>query len=68
MTPTTEEIRAARQAASHTLAQAAATIYSDRGQTWQDYEAGRRAMPLVAWEMYLLRTGQHPRWVLTDRC
>lgn len=60
MTPTPADIIQARQRAGHTAAQAAALVHSQRGQTWLDWEAGRRTMPGSAWELYLLLTGQHP--------
>lgn len=65
--PTPDQIRAARLAAGHTQAQAAEVIHSARRMTWADYEEGRRVIPLAAWELYLLRTGQHPDWGLVDR-
>lgn len=64
MTPA--EIRAARTAAGHTQTQAG-EIVGGTLRTWQDWEAGRRIMPLAAWELYRLRTGQHPAWVLVAR-
>lgn len=67
MSPTPSAVAAARARAQHTAAQAAAIVHSGRGQTWLDWEAGRRAMPAASWELYLLRTGQHPELVLQPR-
>lgn len=63
--PTPADIIQARQRAGHTAAQAAKLVHIARGQTWLDWEAGRRNMPQASWELYLLRTGQHPSAKLT---
>lgn len=57
MTP--ERIRAARTAADLTQT-AAGELVGGTLRTWQDWESGARAMPLPAWELFLLRTDQHP--------
>lgn len=58
--PTAEMIRAARVAAGLTQAEAAAVVHRPSYRTWQDWERGRARMPLDAWELFLLKTGQHP--------
>lgn len=65
--PIPEQIRVARDAAGQTQAEAATLIHLERRMTWADYEAGRRQMPAASWELYLLRTGQHPRWQLAQK-
>lgn len=60
--PTPETIKAARTNAGHTQAQAAAIVHTD-GRTWRRWELGAgyesgRAIPLAAWELYLIKTGQ----------
>lgn len=60
--PTPEQIRTAREKAGHSTAEAGATVHTD-GRTWRRWELGPgydsgRAMPLAAWELYLLKTGQ----------
>ena len=67
MTPAPADIILARQRAGHTAARAAELVHSQRGQTWLDWEAGRRQMPGAAWELYLLKTGQHPADRLAPR-
>lgn len=70
-TPSPEEVRAARTRAGLTQDQAARLISAAAQQpyrTWQGYEAvkGRRiAMPPAVWELFLLKTGQHPVFTLT---
>lgn len=66
--PLPEDVREARHIAGLTQAEAARLISSAGQQpcrTWQSYEAakgekGHRQMPLAAWELFLLLTGQHP--------
>lgn len=66
-TPTPEQISAARSVAGHTAEQAIALLHRGRRMTWMDWEAGRREMPPGLWELYLLKTGQHPELVLVAR-
>ena len=54
--PTPEEIRAARERAGLTQAQAAALVHSTL-RAWQRYEAGERRMHPALWELFLLKTG-----------
>lgn len=73
--PTPGEVRAARRAAGLTQAEAArlvspAKIFPYR--VWSGYETdeskpNHRAIPLSAWELFLLLTDQHPRMRLVDR-
>jgi DNA-binding transcriptional regulator YiaG len=60
-TPTVEEIRAARNAAGLTAAQAAQIVYHSL-RAWQYWEddsmQGNRRMPAAAFELFLLKTGQ----------
>lgn len=72
--PTASEIRAARKAAGLTQDQAAALISTAptaRIRTWASYEqiAGarpRRSIPLAIWELFLLKTGQHPKFKMVN--
>lgn len=63
-TPSPEWIRAAREAAGHTQAEAAALVYAPR-RSWQNWERepsdpeNRRMHPAI-FELYLLKTGQLP--------
>ena len=60
------DIRAARQAAG--LSQTAAGALCHRSlRAWQAVEAGDRKLDLAAWELFLLRTGQHPSHKLIAR-
>lgn len=65
--PTPEQIKAARTAAGDSQAQAAERIYAPSYRTWQNWEkdgAGSRAMPLAAWELYLIKTEQTNKIIL----
>lgn len=64
--PTPDELRAARRAAGHTQT-AAGQLVGGTLRTWQDWEAGRNAMPASAWALYLLLTDQHPQCRLVPR-
>lgn len=73
--PTPAVVRAVRQRAGLTQAQAAQLVSDAQGQpyrTWQGYEAavgtrGHRAIPAATWAFFLLLTGQHPTHTLTAR-
>lgn len=65
--PSQEMIRAARVAAGLTQSEAAAVVHRPSYRTWQDWERGQARMPLDAWELFLLKTGQHPRAQLAPR-
>lgn len=64
-TPKPEQVKAAREAAGHTQAQAAALVHTD-GRTWRRWELGAgfesgRAMPIAHWELYIIKTGRAVR-------
>ena len=65
--PTPEAIVAARKAAGLTQAEAAAIVHRPSYRTWQDWERGRAKMPLDAWELFLIKTGQHPKALMPAR-
>jgi DNA-binding transcriptional regulator YiaG len=57
-TPAPAEIKAARESAGDTQAQAAARVWAGSYRTWQDWETGRRPVGMAEWELYLIKTGQ----------
>lgn len=59
-------IREVRAKAGHTQEQAAHTVGVAR-RTWQDWERGIAAMMPGLFELYLIKTGQHPELRLTWR-
>lgn len=65
--PTPEQIRAAREAAGLTQHQAAMLVGLRSGMRWSEYERGERRPHPVLWELWLLRTGQHPTHELRQR-
>lgn len=65
-TPTHEQVKAARLAANLTQAEAAALMHADL-RTWQRWESGDRQMRASDWELFQLKTGQHPDNTLTAR-
>lgn len=66
--PTPDEIRAARERAKLNQTQAAGLVSPATAagyKTWSGYEQpvgtrNHRAIPLAAWELFLLLTNQHP--------
>lgn len=64
--PTPTQVLAARLAAQMTQVDAAATIHAGR-RTWQNWESGIRHMQPSDWELFLLKTGQHPTHTMVAR-
>ncbi len=64
--PTHTQIIEARKLAGHTQSEAASAVHAGL-RTWQQWEAGDRGMSLAVWELYLLKAGQHPGKILSDR-
>jgi hypothetical protein len=58
--PLPADVAMARAEAGHTQAQASAVVHRAGYVTWQRWELGTTPMPLDCWELYLLKTGQHP--------
>jgi DNA-binding XRE family transcriptional regulator len=56
--PTPWQIYAARVRAGLTQAEAANLVYLQTRQAWSAYESGRLQIPLVTWELFLIKTGQ----------
>lgn len=59
-------IRAARNAAGLTQTEAGALCHRSL-RCWQDAEHGLRNLDKAAWELFLLRTGQHATHKLTEK-
>lgn len=53
--PKPEDVKHARELATHSQAQAAALVHVDM-RTWRRWELGERAMPGAAWELYRIKT------------
>lgn len=53
------QVRAARKTARLTQTEAGALCHRSL-RAWAQAEAGERNLDLAAWELFLLRTGQHP--------
>ncbi len=65
--PTPAEIRAARERAGLSTAKAAELAGYGAQPRWAEIEAGRKAMDPSRWELFLLRTDQHPTLRLVKR-
>lgn len=52
--PTPEQIREIRTAASLTQTEAAALVYASL-RAWQNWEGDERIMPAAAWELFLIK-------------
>lgn len=57
--PLREQIRAAREKAGLTQADAALLVYTAL-RTWEDWEAGRARMHPGLWELFCIKTGGTP--------
>ena len=55
--PTPADVKALRAFLGMTQ-EAFATMSHSKYRTVQDWEAGKRDMPLAVWELYLLKAGQ----------
>ena len=66
MPPTASQISDARQQAGLSQQQAAALVHVDI-RSWRRWELDERAVNLAAWELFLLRAGQHPTDALKTR-
>lgn len=73
--PTPEQVEQARRAAGLNQAQAAALVSAAAKspyKTWSSYEAPpdnerHRKMSPASWELFLLKTGQHPHLTLKEK-
>ncbi len=64
--PAAAEITAVRQAAGLTQAKSAHLVHVAIG-TWKQYEAGTRTPHAALWELYLLKSGQHPTHIISEK-
>jgi Helix-turn-helix domain len=58
--PTPEELRALRQAAGISHSKAAALVHLGHGKRWHEYENGTRNIDKARFELFLIKTRQHP--------
>lgn len=58
MTP--EAVRAAREAAGLTQQQAAELVHLGQARRWSEYERGVHVIDMARWELFRIKTGQHP--------
>lgn len=58
--PTPENIRRARDGADLTQADAAELVHLGSAKRWSEYERGAQAIDVARWELFLIKTGQHP--------
>lgn len=65
-TPAPEAIRAARDAADLTQAEAAELVHLGSAKRWSEYECGAQAMDAARWELFLIKTGQHNEFALAQ--
>lgn len=58
--PTAEELRALRRAAGISQSKAASLVHLSNGTRWYEYESGKRNIDKARFELFLIKTGQHP--------
>lgn len=64
--PSAAVVVASRHLPRVTQAEAAALIHVST-RSWVHYEAGTRTMPAASWELFLLKTNQHPTMRLAKK-
>lgn len=64
--PGSAEIAETRAAAGLTQAKSANLVHV-AVRTWKQYEAGDRTPHVALWELYLLKSGQHPTLAITEK-
>jgi putative transcriptional regulator len=64
--PTPEAVLQARKEAGMTQ-ELAGQVLGTHNRQWRLYEAGDRAMSAPLWELFLLKTNQHPTMTLVAR-
>ena len=67
MIPTREEVLAARLASGLTQIEAAAAVHLRSFSRWSEYERGERNMDSARYELFLIKTGQHPEFMRRKR-
>ena len=60
--PNSKEIRTARERAGLTQAQAAELVHYAFSTAWGRVEQGLTPMPMDKWELFLIKTNQHPQF------
>ena len=60
--PAPSEIADARLRAGLSQAAAASLVHLGSKSRWYEYERGSRPIDPARWELFLLKTGQHPDW------
>lgn len=59
--PQSREVTFARKAAGLTQKQAGELVHlADPIKRWSEYECGERFIDVARWELFLIKTGQHP--------
>lgn len=65
--PSPQQLLAARHAAGLTQEQAAQLVHRAGRNRWNEWEAGSRHMKADTWELFLLKSGQHPTHQLKEK-
>ncbi len=65
--PSADDVLSARLAAGLTQAQAAELVHLGSYVRWLEYERGTRAIDVARWELFMLLSGQHPRFDVVER-
>lgn len=58
--PSHDQVKAARHNSGLTQQKSAEAVHQADSSNWRSYESGKTKMHPAAWELYLLKTGQHP--------
>lgn len=61
--PTQEEVREARRIAGISQDRAAELVHLNSHARWSEYERGIRRIDIARFELFRIKTGQHPDYV-----
>ena len=62
-TPTPEMVKEARLNTGLTQGAACEVVHLKNTARWSEYETGERNMDSARWELFLVKTGQHPDFI-----
>lgn len=62
--PAPADILAARTRAGLSQAEAAALVHRTERKRWSEWERGERSMQEAVWELFLMKTNQHPNFTV----
>jgi hypothetical protein len=65
--PSGQQIAQARASAGLTQSEAAALVHLSDGKRWSEYERGTQPIEPARWELFVIKTGGHPKYRVNAR-